>query len=55
MKQLLDLMNKENPELPRFAFGHSLGPALTQAHIQNWGSNVQRRHLGWHVLERFPG
>jgi hypothetical protein len=24
MKQLLDPMHKENPELPRFAFGHSL-------------------------------
>jgi hypothetical protein len=23
MKQLLDLMHEENPELPRFAFGHS--------------------------------
>jgi len=31
MKQLLDLMHEENPELPRFAFGHSLGSALTQA------------------------
>ncbi len=38
MKQLLDLIHKENPELPRFAFGHSLGSGLTQSHIQNWGS-----------------
>ena len=38
MKQLLDIMEIENPNLPRFAFGHSLGSALTQGHIQNWGS-----------------
>jgi alpha-beta hydrolase superfamily lysophospholipase len=37
MKQLLDIMQAENPTLPRFAFGHSLGSALTQAHIQAWG------------------
>jgi len=37
MKQLLDIMETENPALPRFAFGHSLGSALTQAHIQAWG------------------
>jgi alpha-beta hydrolase superfamily lysophospholipase len=38
MKQLLDLMQTENPQLPRFAFGHSLGSALTQGHIQSWGA-----------------
>jgi len=37
MKQLLDIIQAENPNLPRFAFGHSLGSALTQAHIQAWG------------------
>ena len=37
MKQLLDIMQTDNPKLPRFAFGHSLGSALTQAHIQRWG------------------
>jgi alpha-beta hydrolase superfamily lysophospholipase len=37
MKQLLDIMQTENPQLSRFAFGHSLGSALTQSHIQNWG------------------
>ena len=30
-------MQTENPQLPRFAFGHSLGSALTQGHIQSWG------------------
>jgi hypothetical protein len=34
----LDIVEIENPNLPRFAFGHSLGSALTQGHIQNWGS-----------------
>jgi alpha-beta hydrolase superfamily lysophospholipase len=34
MKQLLDLMHAENPNVPRFAFGHSLGSALTQWHIK---------------------
>src|SRR5262249_12333857 len=38
MKQLLELMRIENPTLPRVPFGHSLGSALTQAHIQAWGS-----------------
>jgi alpha-beta hydrolase superfamily lysophospholipase len=37
MKQLLDTIQTENPSLPHFAFGHSLGSALTQAHIQSWG------------------
>ena len=37
MKQLLDLMHPENLTLPRFAFGDSLGSALTQSHIQSWG------------------
>jgi alpha-beta hydrolase superfamily lysophospholipase len=41
MKQLLDFMSEENPNLPRFAFGHSLGSALTQWHIQNWGSGLK--------------
>ena len=57
MKQLLDLMHKENPELPGFAFGHSLGSALIQVHIQSWGS---MRHLVWCAIlcgtfGAFPG
>jgi predicted alpha/beta-fold hydrolase len=43
MKQLLDIMRTENPTLPRFAFGHSLGSALTQAHIQAWGGTFALR------------
>src|SRR3974390_3504495 len=30
MRQILDIIQAENPALPRFAFGHSLGSALTQ-------------------------
>jgi alpha-beta hydrolase superfamily lysophospholipase len=35
IKQLADLARDENPGLPLFAFGHSMGSALTQAHIEN--------------------
>ncbi len=49
MKQLLDLIYTENPNLPRFAFGHSLGSALTQSHIQNWGGMFKGGHPVWHV------
>jgi len=35
IKQLADLARDENLGLPLFAFGHSMGSALTQAHIEN--------------------
>jgi len=35
IKQLADLARDENLGLPLFAFGHSTGSALTQAHIEN--------------------
>ena len=35
IKQLADLARDKNQGLPLLAFGHSMGPALTQAHIQN--------------------
>jgi alpha-beta hydrolase superfamily lysophospholipase len=54
MKQLLDLMSGENPNLPRFAFGHSLGSALTQWHIQNWGSALKGAILCG-TFGSFPG
>jgi hypothetical protein len=41
MKQLLDLIHAANPDLPQFAFGHSLGSPLTQWHIQNWGTALK--------------
>ena len=54
MKQLLDLMHTENPNLPRFAFGHSLGSALTQSHIQNWGGMLNGAILCG-TFGAFPG
>ena len=54
MKQLLDIMQTENPELPRFAFGHSLGSALTQAHIQSWGGMLNGAILCG-TFGAFPG
>jgi alpha-beta hydrolase superfamily lysophospholipase len=54
MKQLLDLMHAENPNVPRFAFGHSLGSALTQWHIQNWGSMLKGAILCG-TFGSFPG
>ena len=54
MKQLLDLMYTENPNLPRFAFGHSLGSALTQSHIQNWGGMYKGAILSG-TFGAFPG
>jgi len=37
IKQLADIARDENPGLPLLAFGHSMGSALTQAHIENDG------------------
>ena len=54
MKQLLDLMQSENSKLPCFAFGHSLGSALTQSHIQNWGGMLKAAILCG-TFGAFPG
>ncbi|CPU47304.1 lysophospholipase [Mycobacteroides abscessus] len=35
IKQLADIAHAENPDLPLIAFGHSMGSALTQSHIEN--------------------
>jgi alpha-beta hydrolase superfamily lysophospholipase len=37
LKQLADVAHAEYPALPLIAFGHSMGSALTQSHIQNHG------------------
>jgi alpha-beta hydrolase superfamily lysophospholipase len=37
IKQLADIARGEQPELPLVAFGHSMGSALTQSHIENYG------------------
>jgi len=40
VKQLTDLVKKENPGLPVFLFGHSMGSFLAQQYIQNWGEGL---------------
>ncbi len=37
MKHLAEIARTEYPDLPLIAFGHSMGSALTQSHIQNHG------------------
>ncbi|MUL80237.1 MULTISPECIES: alpha/beta fold hydrolase [unclassified Mycolicibacterium] len=37
LRQLAELARAENPGLPLVAFGHSMGSALTQAHIEKHG------------------
>lgn len=37
IKQLADIARTQDPDLPLIAFGHSMGSALTQSHIQNHG------------------
>jgi alpha-beta hydrolase superfamily lysophospholipase len=37
IKQLSDIARDEHPDLALIAFGHSMGSALTQSHIQNHG------------------
>lgn len=37
IKQLADIARADNPGLPLIAFGHSMGSALTQSHIENHG------------------
>ena len=37
IKQLADIARTDYPALPLVAFGHSMGSALTQSHIQNHG------------------
>jgi alpha-beta hydrolase superfamily lysophospholipase len=54
MKQLLDITQAENPNLPRFAFGHSLGSALTQGLIQARGSMFKGAMLCG-TFGAFPG
>ncbi len=40
-KQLSDLIKKENPGLPLFLFGHSMGSFLAQRYIQLWGNVLE--------------
>ncbi len=41
LKQLTDIIKKENPGLPVFLLGHSWGSFLSQAYIQQWGNELK--------------
>jgi alpha-beta hydrolase superfamily lysophospholipase len=40
-KQLSEIIRKENPGLPLFLFGHSMGSFLAQRYIQRWGGELK--------------
>lgn len=41
VRQLNEIIQKENPGLPVFFFGHSLGSLIAQQYIQNWGGELK--------------
>jgi alpha-beta hydrolase superfamily lysophospholipase len=41
MHQLNQIIRKENPGLPVFFFGHSMGSLIAQQYIQNWGGELK--------------
>ena len=41
VKQLTDIIKKENPGLPVFLLGHSMGSLIAQQYIQEWGSDIK--------------
>jgi alpha-beta hydrolase superfamily lysophospholipase len=40
-KQLSEIIKKENPGLPLFLFGHSMGSFIAQSYIECWGSELK--------------
>jgi alpha-beta hydrolase superfamily lysophospholipase len=40
-KQLSEIIRKENPGLPLFLFGHSMGSFMAQSYIESWGEGLQ--------------
>src|SRR5690606_789941 len=41
MKRLTDIIKEEQPEIPIFIFGHSLGSFLTRRYIQLYGDEIE--------------
>lgn len=41
MHELTEIIKKENPSLPVFIFGHSMGSFLTQKYISNYGNEIK--------------
>jgi alpha-beta hydrolase superfamily lysophospholipase len=41
MHQLSEIIRAENPGLPFFFFGHSMGSLIAQQYIQNWGGELK--------------
>jgi len=41
MRQLNEIIRKENPGLPVFFFGHSMGSLIAQQYIQSWGGELK--------------
>ncbi len=41
MRQLFEIICKENPGLPVFFFGHSMGSLIAQQVIQEWGGDLK--------------
>jgi len=41
VRQLNEIIRKENPGLPVFFFGHSMGSLIAQQYIQNWGGELK--------------
>jgi alpha-beta hydrolase superfamily lysophospholipase len=42
-RQFNQIIRQENPGLPVFFFGHSMGSLIAQRYIQNWMEAVLRR------------
>lgn len=40
-RQVSALIQQQHPELPLFLFGHSMGAALAQRYLQQWGGDLQ--------------
>ena len=41
LKELTDIIKKENPNIPFFFLGHSMGSLMGQDYIQQWGDKIE--------------